>query len=258
MLHKCDVSLCAEIIRTMILEERCPEGTHEAGQRHELRKGQIFGGRAIHAARALSYLMRQLKLLAPELSDASGNDPVFLQCELDEINGHLLVVGSDANVNLNDVLKVFVEHLVLQQGLYSEERVPFLPPKKYQSLTDLLCRQEYLRVIEGKCVWTDKIGQAMYEAGLWNNGFESLRTIQKQQTVLAAQLAWKTMPDEVRNVLPADATSWDDDTHFFVCLSLDELYEKGEWPWVLEEWGWLETGEVANEIMAISNKHSFK
>ena len=178
----------------------------------------------------------------------------ILQCELDELETHLSKIRSETTVETLDISKKFVKCMVQQADAYPEERILFCLPDKYKHLTELLDRHGYLTKNTDGFMWTDKIGPAMFESGVWDDTFTSRRTIQKEQTKLSAKLALKTMPPEVRALLASNLSDWHYGRHIQLCIALENLNESGEWPWLKEDCVYLHIREVAQEIVALAGQ----
>lgn len=252
MIEQNKIELCAEILHKMTMEEFVPNSAQNAQVQTILYKGLKIGGRPIGAARELLYLLHRLGITIPDPQCPSNIFSYFLDCELHELGKHLSNIGTKTDVALSDIMDVFALNMVLQNGIYPEERTLFSPPNEYKYLTQLLHRHEYVVEANGKYKFTDKIGPAMLEAGLWNNKFESRRTVQKRHTVLAARLAWTTMPKQIKRLYFSSA-AFNQKNLFSLCWALDNMLKEGKWLWASEDMVYIEIKEVAKAIVTLSN-----
>jgi hypothetical protein len=120
----------------------------------------------------------------------NGQMDFQLLVSLDQVEAHTRSNMPTRPVDLNRLMEAFLSLACLQLGSLPSTRQWFTPRAEYISLMEHFAHCGYAGQLNDQFRWTDKIGQAMLEAGQWNPAFENLADLED----LALDRMWNTMP----------------------------------------------------------------
>ena len=145
---------------------------------------------AAHAA------LERIGVLLPRM-DADGSIRPYFTVDAAEMPNFLAGSVDEADERMEELLAAFLRVACGYDGL-SDERDCFTPPPTFAIVMQHLVGSGYA-VRDGSLFrWTERVTPAMRSAGLWNEAGQSLQLLATAEREAEADLAWRTMPDTLR------------------------------------------------------------
>ena len=177
MIHPNEVQLCAALARHMLIEIVAPAddgGRNLARFRKGARFEHAFQGDFENASLAANRM--RICMGVGEDGSLNATEACWYLNEITvepaEFEEHLMQVGEELSIGMDEVVSAFVGVAVGFRGTLPTTRDAFAPPEDYRHALNLLALHGYAERVDGQYRWTDRIGPAMRDSFLWNTAFE--------------------------------------------------------------------------------------